>query len=161
MTLPSRKNPRLSSWDYSSEGSYFVTFCTRDHECTLGHIPPCEDDGRADVVLTRIGDICVEEIENLKTASSKIHIDRYVVMPNHIHLIVRFDPGCDARLGEIVRKLKACITMRARRDGLAERLWQRGYHDHVIRDETDYLRIAEYVDNNPLKWELDVYHADA
>ena len=42
----------------------------------------------------------------------------------------------------------------------AGRLWQRGYYDHIVRSENDFLRIWTYIDNNPLRWELDRYYTE-
>jgi REP element-mobilizing transposase RayT len=101
-----------------------------------------------------------------------------VIMPNHIHMILKIvgannysplpvrDDGLPVRakgtsrtLGSIVRGYKIGVTKRVNelRGTPGMKLWQRNYYEHIVRNEDDYVRIAEYIENNPLKWELDDY----
>lgn len=95
-------------------------------------------------------------------------LDKFVVMPNHVHGIVRLLPPCvgagprPARspLPEVVRQFKSFSARRINqlRETPAIPVWQRSFHDHIIRNEADYLRIWQYMDTNPVKWEEDRYH---
>ena len=100
----------------------------------------------------------------------KIEIDTFVVMPNHIHGVIRIvipeaasaaePPPLGAMnraptLGEIVRAFKATSTGNIRRAGANAFSWQRNYYEHVIRNERELNLIREYTINNPLQWALD------
>lgn len=104
-------------------------------------------------------------------------------MPNHVHLLLLLRRGmtCHARYNKfgkpianslpvIVGAYKAAVTRKIRQKillntvgaGTTSRaptngIWQRSYYDHVIRNEADFLRIWQYIDENPLKWQLDCY----
>ena len=88
-----------------------------------------------------------------------VHLDKYVIMPNHIHLILRVcapeggRPQVAPTLSRIIQQFKGAVTKSA-----GSPVWQRSFHDHIIRSEADYLRIWRYVDTNPLKWEEDHYY---
>ena len=70
-------------------------------------------------------------------------------------------PRAAAELGRLVGTVKSRSVHLAAGRGLeAGRLWQRGYYDHIVRSENDFLRIWTYIDNNPLRWELDCYYTE-
>ena len=70
-------------------------------------------------------------------------------------------PRAAAELGRLVGGVKSRSVHLAAGRGLeAGRLWQRGYYDHIVRSENDFLRIWTYIDNNPLRWELDCYYTE-
>ncbi len=79
--LPKRKNTRLKDYDYSQSGYYFVTFCMKDRREFFSHIIDSE------LILTKYGQIIDEVIKNISTLY-KIEIDCYIIMPDHIHLIL-------------------------------------------------------------------------
>ncbi len=85
-------------------------------------------------------------------------------MPNHLHgiLVLTDDSACRKRHGlpEIIRGFK---TFSARRLNKIRRMvgvsvWQRGYYEHIIRNEESLMAICEYIVNNPLSWENDELH---
>ena len=88
-----------------------------------------------------------------------VHLDKYVIMPNHLHLIIRLSASKDGRpqvaptLSRVIQQFKGAVTKAV---GLP--LWQKSFHDHIIRSEADYLRVWQYIDTNPLKWEQDKYY---
>lgn len=85
-----------------------------------------------------------------------ITIDKYIIMPNHIHLIVILDDSGGHRnppLQNVIGQLKSYTTNR-----FGNTLWQRSYHDHIIRGEEDYRKIWEYIDTNVLRWEQDCFY---
>ena len=94
-----------------------------------------------------------------------VSIDKYVIMPNHLHMIVRLRGETGGAspaptLYDVVRVLKS-LTTRLSRDRLGDLpLWQRSYHEHVIRGERDYLEIWQYIDTNPAKWAEDRYYSE-
>ena len=86
-------------------------------------------------------------------------------MPNHVHILLRLPVANNGPMGTsaptqsvpwIVRYLKRTVTM-----ACGKTVWQRGYHDHIIRSEADYLRIWDYIDTNPAKWREDCYYCQA
>ena len=87
-----------------------------------------------------------------------IVIDKYVIMPNHLHMIVILeDTGGDGTppLQNVIGQLKSFTTNKFNKT-----LWQRSFHDHIIRGEEDYQKIWEYIDTNPMKWEFDCFYTD-
>lgn len=90
-----------------------------------------------------------------------LRVDKYVIMPNHVHLIVLICTDGDGRpqaaptLGRVLNQFKGAVT---KQNGSP--VWQKGYHDHIIRNAEDYLRIWEYIDTNPAKWQEDCYYTE-
>ena len=163
--LPKRKPNRLKNYDYSQNGAYFVTICAKNREELFGSVVPvgATVPGRPQVVLNDIGDAVETAI--LHNNRNDFIIDRYVIMPNHIHMIVvmsseagdrgRVEAGDRGRspLQTEIRNMKAYITKKI---GFSP--WQKSFHDHIIRDENGYRRIAEYVENNPQTWTEDCFY---
>lgn len=178
---PERKNPRLRGWDYGAGGTYFVTFCTSAHRPVLSSIRRGDPCGRPPLVLTPLGECVAESI-----ALTGVRVEHQVIMPNHVHLLLTLEraatraaptgagtqadarvaptdsgPRAAAELGRLVGGVKSRSVHLAAGRGLeAGRLWQRGYYDHIVRSENDFLRIWTYIDNNPLRWELDCYYTE-
>ena len=158
--LPDRKRNRLKDYDYASGGAYFVTICTHERRSVLSRVTVGEGLAPPAAALTPVGRIVEEQILSLADRYPAVAIDKYVVMPNHIHLIVsiREDAG-GARpsptLFDVVRVLKSLSTRMARPYLGKDPLFQRSYYEHVIRNERDYLEIWSYIDENPAKWAED------
>ncbi len=156
MDLPKRKPVRLKGYDYSAPGAYFVTVCTKERKCILGEIVGEGLRPLPENTLTPLGKETESSIQFINKNYTGVKIDRYVIMPNHIHLIVILEEtggGSAPPLQNVIGRLKSYTTNR-----YGETLWQRSFHDHIIRDEKDYMKIAEYIDTNPLKWELDCFY---
>ena len=166
MECPKRKLLRLPRYDYSSAGYYFVTVCTKDRAKLFW------DMGRAGLEpapTNAFGEIVAETWEKLPVHVPGIRADKYVVMSNHFHGIIILEGGLvgagskPARtpITEIMRQFKTFSARKINemRGMQGAPIWQRGYYDHVIRDEADYLRIWDYIDTNPAKWEEDEYYA--
>ena len=157
MELSKRKPNRLPEYDYSRAGYYFITVCTKDKEPLLWLPSVGATCGRPP--LSPLGLIVEEELLHLDSVYANIRLDKFVIMPNHIHLILMIgSDGCGRpqvapTISRVMKQFKGAVTKRA---GLP--LWQKSFHDHVIRNESDYLRIWRYMDANPLKWEEDRYH---
>ena len=115
-------------------------------------------------VLTPIGKIVEDCILSLPLHNHGIRLDKYVVMPNHIHLLLRFVPseGGQSRppLQKVMQSLKSVTTRKCWQFGISK-LWQRSFYDHVIRNETDYLKIWQYIEQNPLRWGEDIFFVTA
>ena len=150
-SLPVRKDVRLKSYDYASPGMYFVTICTFEREMILGQI-----DGEQ-IVLTEWGQEVSDAIADLPSHYESVSVDCSVVMPNHVHMILWIHAGNRANntLGNVVCGFKARA---ARKCG--GKVWQRGYHEHIIRNEDDLQEIRSYIANNPKKWIVDRHNPD-
>ena len=156
--LPRRKSPRLQGYDYSQPGLYFVTLCSYKKRKLFGNV--AEDSIAARLLWEAWG----ETMGQYPGVSS----DHFVVMPNHVHGIVqiqRADTGSAPTLPDVMQAFKRLSTLRyieqvrkGKLQPFERHIWQRSFHDHVIRSEKDYQKIWEYIDNNPLKWELDCFY---
>lgn len=142
-----RKNPRLKDYDYSLGGYYFITICTKDKLHYFGEVLNEKMD------LTTIGEIANKNIEILQKTYKTIKIDKYVLMPNHVHMILIIDKETNLSISNIIKKYKEWLTKQ-----IGESIWQKSYYDHIIRNEKDYYRIWKYIDENVLKWSLDKYY---
>ena len=136
--LPKRKNSlRLKEFDYSSEGSYFVTIATKD--------------GKRCFVLEKLRQIVEKQIKTLENRFD-LKVDTFLVMPDRVHLIVSFYEGIGVSLSRVVQALKSLVAKDARENlRIKDKIWQRGFYDHIIRNERDHLEKMRYVINNPLK----------
>ena len=149
-----RKRLRLEGYDYASCGAYFVTVCTKEKRSILAHIVGADAHIGPHVALTRYGRIVEKYLCRIPG------ITEYVIMPNHVHMIVIIEPeesgpmrASAPTISQYIKSFKGLATKEA---GIS--LWQRSFYDHVIRDETDYLRIASYIMENPAKWMEDPYY---
>ena len=167
-----RRSIRLRGYDYAQAGFYFVTICVRDRECMFGEVVD------NDVRLSKYGTLVAQAWEDLPNHYPHLELDQFVVMPNHFHGIVVLTPagaGLESAvragfkpaltrhgLPEIVRGFKTFSARRINeiRQTPGTSVWQRNYYEHVIRDESDYDRIAEYIAHNPQRWEEDSLHPD-
>jgi len=164
-----RKSIRSRDYDYSSEGMYFMTICTKARACLFGDIRDGE------VQLNRFGKIMYECWNDLPNHYANVELDTYVIMPNHFHGIILLVNGigsnsvanvgaglkpaptkCHA-LPEIVRGFKTFSSRRinADRNTPGTSVWQRNYYERVIRHEEELFETRKYIQENSLKWELD------
>ena len=186
MEKPNRKQNRLAEFDYGQEGSYFVTLCTQnrarlfDMEMPVGnglcavpdndlcvvpdndlYVVPGNENGTAHRPCPTKGNLIVHKwIRETENKYPDVTIDKYVVMPDHLHLIVTIKErhaGCS--LPDVMCFFKTMTTneyIRGVKDGILlpfdGKLWQKSYYDHVIRNQQDYNEIWEYIENNPAKW---------
>lgn len=176
--LPQRKYPRLGSFDYNSGGAYFVTVCTHQRRRILSKIerkqykayvqeagpgPECVG---GDVLvapqteLTRYGMIVDRYINQLNDFYDNISVEKYVIMPNHIHILMMvYDDGATgtspptkqhAAVPRFVSTLKRFCSRE-----IGASIFQRSFYDHIIRNHQDFEEIYRYIEENPAKWELD------
>ncbi len=165
MEQPVRKQVRLPAYDYSSPGAYFFTICTQGRRCVFSEInrrgDPC---GRPALKYTPYGTIAAHAFDAIESIYG-ISVDNFVVMPNHVRFLCQIaDLRATARvaptLGRIVGAYKSIVANECRTAGFEEKLWQRNYHEHVIRCEVDYREIWNYIDGNPSKWTEDRYYQE-
>jgi REP element-mobilizing transposase RayT len=161
--LHNRKEIRLKGYDYSSPGEYFVTICTERREHLFEKVVANR------MVLRSNGKIAVGCLNELPMHYPTAELDEFVVMPNHIHGIIRItDEPVRARhaspeqkrrnnLGDLVGSFKSAVTNRVNkiRNTPGVTIWQRGYFEHVIRDDRSLHKIRDYIATNPQRWSMD------
>lgn len=162
-----RKSPRLAEFDYTQNGIYFITICVQDHLCLFGKV--IDDSMILNAAGVMVG-ICWNA---LSTRFENIGFTDYVVMPNHFHgiVIIERSLGSDGKLpgvAEVIQAFKSITTheyiMGVKNSGwtiLNRKLWQRSYHDHIIRNEKSLLNIQQYIRENPLRWAQDTLFGEA
>ena len=151
--LPSRKRNRLKHYDYSSSGAYFITICSSDRRNYLWNGVGATIGRPQDVDLSQYGKLVDEAINNIPSIYPALKLDHYVIMPDHIHLllIIRADeygrPMVAPTISRVVQQLKGYITKR-----IGHSIWQKLFFDHVIRNRQDYEEHVKYICDNPVKW---------
>jgi len=157
--LPNRKPTRLKNYDYSSSGYYFVTICTHNKQNILCDIVGEGLCALPSIKLSAIGQTVDESINFINDKYENICVDKYVIMPNHLHLIIAIKSGGHGdpplQLYDLIGNLKSFTTHK-----YGHILWQRSFHDHIIRGEKDYLKIWNYIDVNPQKWRDDCFYTE-
>lgn len=158
--LPHRKRLRLQNYDYSRVGAYFITICTKDRKLLFS--PVGADSISARIIQTTF----IETIEQYDRVDSPI----FVVMPNHFHAIItiaRADMESAPTISEIVQTFKRYSTIeytKAVKKGILppfdQQIWQRSFHDHIIRNRDDYNEIFKYISENPMRWYSDRFYAE-
>ena len=143
-----RKNPRLKDYDYTLGGYYFITICTKDKIHYFGEI------SNNKMQFNNLGKLVYDNIENLEKIYKTIKIDKFIVMPNHIHMIIIIERETEVSIYRVIKQYKEWITKQ-----IGKSIWQKSYYDHIIRNEKDYFRIWQYIDENILKWSLDKYYS--
>ncbi len=163
-----RKRLRLSQYDYRQAGAYFVTICVDQRRCILWQNPVGAhrvrpEDLQAGRCLSAAGIAVDLAIRQIPEHYQAVRVEKYVIMPNHVHLLLSFqhivdiqDGGrtlCAPTLSRVIKHLKECVTKQ-----LGRPIWQKSYHDHIIRDERDFLQVWQYIDGNPAQWLEDSYY---
>lgn len=173
-----RKPIRLREFDYSEPGDYFVTICVDDRSCLFGEIENFE------MVLNEAGKMIGEWWLELKNKFPNTYLDEFIIMPNHIHAILTIlceeddsssvgEPLCG--LPDSGRPRRAAPTISEMIDWFKtmttnqyingvktrswkpfnKRIWQRSFHDHIIRNDDDLEEIRTYIISNPAMWDRD------
>lgn len=168
--MKERKKVRLRDYDYSKSGYYFITICTQNREEWFGAIK------NGTMCLSKFGEVARNFWLEIPEHFKEVSTDEFSAMPNHLHgiLIVERNMVGNAYmrsnqrnaymhslqdktkmlLSKVIQQYKASVTHKI--NGLQNGFqWQRSFYDHVIRNEGELYRIREYIQNNPLKWDLD------
>ena len=158
--METRKALRLDGYDYSAQGAYFLTLCTQHRRCTLSRVGR-DDLGAPCVCLTTAGCIVDRYIRSISAAYPHIAVDQYIIMPNHVHLLLTVlhndgAPGSSRPTALIPRVVAALKRFTNQEAGC--KLWQTSYYDHIIRDEADYTARYNYILDNPRRWAEDEYY---
>ena len=166
-----RKSIRLKDYDYSRIGAYFITICTYEKEYIFGNV---ENERMS---LNQFGKMVLEYWNSLPGRYTNIELDAFVIMPNHVHGIIKIieivgaihelplqtaniNPKTERRRMLIPKvvgyfKMNSAKQINTLRNTTGMPVWQRNYYEHIIRNENKLNKIREYIQNNPLKWHLD------
>lgn len=193
--IPSNRKPE---WNYSLDAQYFITLVIQHRHCLLGHI------NEGTMLLNPWGEIILRELLQSFKIRAELRCDNYVIMPNHVHIIITIDNSSDATvknvdemptvethgrasqsissneppntfqrqpksLSSFVAGYKSAVNSaidnaidngfdlfpHLGKFGKKNHFFQTNYHDHIIRNQLEYLHINEYIDNNPQKWDED------
>ncbi len=165
---------RADWWDYSRNGIYFITICTSGHDLYFGKII------NELMILSNIGELVREEWEKSFKIRKELFCDSFVIMPNHIHAILRIDNQATAvylsknkttidpedilfrrpkSIPSFVAGFKSAVTSKAIKMNSCF-CWQTRFYDHIIRDDQEYQKIDHYIRNNPLHWNADKLFRD-
>ncbi len=160
-----RRSIRLKNYDYSQNGAYFITLCTHERKCLFGMI----NDNQ--VILNEAGIVVQEEWIKSFKIRQELAMDEYVIMPNHFHAIVfilnsktkqrdlsiKINGHGNKSIGSLVAGFKSAVTKRI--NGLShfsgDLIWQRNYHEHIIRHDKALEKLRAYTINNPFTWKKD------
>ena len=147
-----RKNIRLTEYDYSQAGAYFITICTQNRQKLFWQNVGAIIDRPEDVRLSEIGNIVREAVANIPVYYPSICMDTYAIMPDHVHLLLQIDGRSltAPTISRVVQQFKGAVTKQA-----GHPVWQKGFYDHVVRSEQDHREIWAYIEGNPMKWDED------
>lgn len=144
--LPSRKRIRLQYYDYSEENMYFITICIKDRLEILGKII------EENINLTKEGNIVKQNISKIQKIYKNVIINEYVIMPNHIHILLLINYKSNVTISKVIKHFKTNITRE-----IGYSVWQKSFYEHIIRNEKEYLQIKKYIKNNVINWKKDKY----
>lgn len=145
--LPIRKRLRLKNYDYSKQGMYFITICVQDRIELLGKIV-----NENNMKLTNEGNIVERNICQIEQIYKDVILDKYVIMPNHIHMIIILNKNNNITISRLIKQYKMYVSKETKYS-----FWQKSYYEHIIRNEKEYLKISEYIKNNIRNWKQDKY----
>ena len=157
--LPKRKPTRLNNFDYSTPGAYFVTVCTHNRKCTLSRVVGAIHES-PEIQLTEYGKI-VDRLINTIPPQSLATIDRYVIMPNHLHIMVFISadeygrPQVAPTVDRMIKQFKGAVTKK-----IGYPIWQKSFIEHVIRNKQDFETRSKYIYENPIRWYYDELYAE-
>ena len=143
------KRRRLVNYNYSDNGLYFVTICCQKKE---NYFWETDKSKNGVTELTYAGKITKEAIERISEKYKNARVANYVVMPNHVHLIIELSDSA-VNLSTIINQAKGFVSKQ-----LGYSPWQRSFHDHIIRGEKDYEMIWNYIESKQSKWDEDKYY---
>ena len=172
--LKKRKTPRYHSFDYNSVGVYFITICTQNRRCILSRIVGTGVLDCPQPELTRYGEIADKYIKQLNDFYEHLSVEKYVIMPNHIHILLwvkenknKTDNG-QSRTPvptNVERANSACSQFvstfkRFCNKEYGENIWQARFNDHIIRNRDDYEEHVKYIYENPIRWYYDELYTE-
>ena len=162
-----RKPTRLKTFDYSTAAAYFLTICTSERREILSEIVGDDVLGvpntpivPGNVKLLPCGEIANKYIIQLNDFYENVHVDTYVIMPNHIHILLWIGKNGTPRTSSPTRQTSTVSHFvstfkRFCNKEYGTNIWQRGFYDHVVRCGEDCDEIKRYIYENPINWYYD------
>ena len=153
--LPKRKQIRIQNYNYSTPGAYFITICTTNKQNLFWNSVGADSIRPHHLPLSHIGKIAEQGILQIESHYDAVSVDKYCIMPNHIHLILQIHSDPNGRMisaptvSTVVGSMKRWVSKQANIN-----VWQKSFYDHAIRNQQDYDEIWNYIENNPLKYAL-------
>ena len=149
--LPKRKQIRIENYDYSTPGAYFITVCIANRKPILWNVgaATCRPN------LSKIGTVVETAIMQIPEYYPMISVDKYCIMPDHIHMILTINTDEDGRqiaaptVSMVVGHMKRWVSMQ-----IGHSIWQKSFIDRVIRNDQGYRAVWEYIENNPIKLDM-------
>ena len=154
-TLPNRKQIRIKNYDYATPGAYFITVCTANREKIFWNGVGADIIRPRSLPLSASGKIAEQAVLQIASHYENIVVDKYCIMPDHIHLILRIESNTSGRMvsaptiSTVVGSMKRWVSKQ-----IGKPIWQKSFYEHGIRNQQDYDEIWTYIDNNPLKYAL-------
>lgn len=167
---PKRKGNRLTDYDYSRNGAYFITICTQGRQQILWESDIFTEDDNVGAsiarpqrapTLSKTGKVVEQCIWEIPARYPHISVEKYAVMPNHIHLLLLIQREQDGRpmvaptVSTVMQQFKGIVSKQ-----LSRSIWQKSFHDHVVRTEHGYAQIWQYIDTNPQLWHKDCFYEE-
>ena len=172
--LPKRKPTRLGGFDYSTNGAYFITICTQNRKNILSKIVGTGVLDCPQNRLTKYGEIADKYIKQLNDFYDHLSVESYIIMPNHIHLllfvkennnVMQFGqsrtpvPTNVERANSVCSKFVSTFKRFCNKE-YGENIWQSRFHDHIIRNREDYEEHLRYIHDNPIMWQFDELYTE-
>ena len=159
-----RKAVRLQEYNYNATGVYFLTICTENRRCILSRIVGTGVLDGPQICLTPFGIIADKYIRQLNDFYQDLSVESYVIMPNHIHILLQIKEGPSGTpvptiQNSVVSRFVSTFKRFCNREYGAN-IWQRGAYDHIIRDQADFDQHLQYIFENPFGWQKDEYYSD-
>ena len=168
--IRNRKRNRLKGYNYSRDGCYFITICTKNRIECFGEIK------NGEMALNKYGYVAEKQWQWLADQYAYVKLDEYIIMPNHFHGVIiledinnqedtarrvptqeSFGKPISGSVPSIIRSFKSAVTRLINLLSYPHKIivWQNNYYEHTIRSEDGLNTIREYIQNNPLRWEYD------
>lgn len=163
MIFPNRKPQRLPGYNYAENAIYFLTICTHQKADLFGKVL------NTGVVLSDLGQIARNDLVLIPKHFDGVQIDKYIIMPNHIHLVLVLDryhvTDTDKErsrpfptVSTIIGLFKSGVSNKIHHKQPGLIVWQKSFYDRIIRNESEYYQVLEYIDQNPIRWAEDKYY---
>ena len=181
--LRQRKTPRLQGYNYNRAGVYFITLCTKDQKCILSKIvgtgvpdcPQAPDEhvgtGVLDcpqIILSKYGAVAEKYLIQMNDFYDHISIKKYVIMPNHIHILLSIKengqsgtpvPTHETQANSAYSQFVSTFKRFCNKE-YGENIWQARSYDHIIRNREDYEEHLRYISDNPFRWYYDDFYSN-
>jgi len=154
-----RKPNRIQGYDYSQDNLYFITSCVKDWQNCFGEV------SSGKMILNNYGEIAHKLWFWLEEQYAYVRSHAFVVMPNHIHGIIEIDRKLSTggsrparteikikSLSELMGAYKTAVSKQIHLTGFSDFQWHRSFYDHIIRNFDSFVRIKNYIENNPSNW---------